>query len=824
MLVSLLIQKILYCTGAARRVADFYMEVDMPSRCLCTSLALALIFAFGLIGCSGGGGGPIMPDVAGTDPEITPSTSPRTQAGDSGASQGLKARHTWGVWLMHVNADHSIIEPEPLRNANFHLNITGYLEWPPGFPGQNLLRIVNASFSEFDTLLVDIRLIHPFTSQPGLTGRDVRGIAILPAEKIFPATTVIDAEGDETPIYASRRLLNADGYTTLWNRWMSEEIYYPQIFGYIRGELATKDEYYIQGNLHGYKNFWTDRREHVFQSGQSATRTYEFDFPPGPLTFAYAVDVSWSPPLNKPVTDIWEDFGTSASCPEPYQISTNVVSNSLTRTSGSATVQFDVSDWQDRNNFSHVHVEAPDLFYGTIDPGPPVGFPNDRTARYEVVVPNTKGNAITTGGGSDLLIAVEDMENSTVNPDLTAYQIVKIPVADVPGFWRDRNGDGSFVNKQLALPLIQPSSLSTGKPDLAVVSYPEPPCDFFGGQPELMLFDDDDERFIVYNRNLNSSVEKAGYPFVIPPSWLLYPHCMDATTDGYFGVGSTNEAVVSGNYRVKHLMNVFDPCGIYGFSWHTGTDDGSPNAFRETLRDVTSGFDNVLGNPLFGFFAYESGTIPTDTHALSVGDPYIDPQHSNTWRTSIPMVNAGGVPFAVDYNAERLRVGIDTQPIGLDSLHGAFYIVESNPVAGTSEVEGFDINFMNLPTDPIWNLDDSDIKSEFPGAYALDCEVVPSHYNLIVTVGDNIAEYNWLCVLMRDNTDYWLAFYDPLNPSPDNPGNDVRRTIYTSNKITIPNVGFEPVAMDVDHQHFEVYVLCRDAADDYFVSVFEFFY
>jgi len=800
------------------------MEVDMPSRCLCTSLALAIILAFGLFGCSGGGGGPIMPDVAGTDLEITPSTTPRNQAGDASSSQGGQNRHTWGVWLMHVNADHTVIEPEPLRNANFHLNITGYLEWPPGTPGQNLLRIVSASWSEFDTLLVDIRLIHPFVSKPFLTGRDVRGIAILPAEKIFPATTVIDAEGDVNQIYASRRLLNADGYTTLWNRWTAEEVYYPQILGYIRGELATSDEFYIQGNLHGYRNFWTDTREHIFESGQSATRTYEFDFPPGPLTFAYAVDVSWAPPLKNFDIDIIEDFAPSANCPEPFQISTSVTSNSLTRTSGSATVQFDVSDWQDPTVFSHVHVEAPDLFYGTIDPGLPVSFPDANTARYEVLVPNSKGNAVTTNGGSDLLIVVEDVENSTVNPDLTAYQIVKIPVADVPGFWRDRNGNNTFVNKQLALPLIQPSSLSTGQPDLAVVSYPEPPCDLFSGQPELMLFDDDDERFIVYNRNLNSSIEKSGYPYIMPPSWLLYPHCMDATTHGWYGVGSTNNTVVSGNYRVKHLLNVFDPCGLYGFSWHTGTDDGTGNAFRETLRDVTAGFGNVLGNPLFGFFAYESGTIPTRSHVLSVGDPYDDPQHSNTWRTYIPTVNAGGVPYAIDFAAERLRIGIDTNGIGLQPLHGALYIVESNPTPRTSEIEAFDINFMNLPTENLWTLSDADIKAEFPMAYALDCEVVPSHYNRIVTVGDHIAEYNWLCVLMRDNSQYWLAFYDPLNLSPDNPGNDPLRTIYTSNRIDIPNIGFEPVAMDVDYQYFEVYVLCRDATDDYFVTVFEFFY
>jgi len=794
----------------------------MPSRCLCTASAIALILVFGLFGCSGGGGGPTMPDVAGTDLEIT---GPGTGAGGQSAAPGPgeRNRFTWGFWAMHVNADHTVIEPEPLRGADFHLNIVGYLEKPPGI-ANNLLRVAGVSWSEDDTLLVEIQLIHPFSNRPNLTGRDVRGIAILPATKIFPATIVTDVDGDPSQIFASRMLVNADGYTTLWNRWMAKQVWFPQIFGYIKGELATPNEYYIQGNLHGYKDFYTDPKEHVFESGASQTVEYEFDFPPGPLTFAYAVDVSWDVPLNLPVTDIWEDFGPSAQCPEPYHITTSVVSNTLTKTGGNAVVEFDVMDWQDATNFSHVHVEAPDLFYGIIDPGPPVAFPDPNTARYQVTIPNTKGNAITAGGGSDLLIVVEDAENSTVTPDLTAYQIVKIPVADVPGFWRDRGGDGSFINAQLTLPLIQPSSLSTGLPDISIVSYPDEPCMLFNGQPELLLFDDNDSRFIVYNRTLKSSTVKSGYPYQTPPSWLLYPRCMDTTIHGWMGVGSTNNTVVSGNYRVKHLINVLDRCGIYGYSWHSGTDDGTPNAYLETFRDATAGFGNILGDPLIGLFAYSGGAIPTRASVLHVGFPYINPQSSNTWRTYVPVVNAGGVPGAIDFAAQRLRCGIDTEPLDLQPLHHAFYVLESNPTAGTSEIEGFDINFANLPTDAIWNVSDADIKAEFPGAYGLDVEVVPSHYNHIVVVGDNVAGYNWLCVLMRDSTHYWLAFYDPMNPSPDNPGGDPKDTIYTSTKIMIPAGGFEPVAMDVDHQYFEVYVLCRDGADNYYISVFEFFY
>ncbi len=788
----------------------------MRSRCLCAASAVIIMLVFILLGCSGKGGGAVLPDVAGTDVEMTPTV----QGADAERNASDKGRYLWGFWMMNLNADHTAIEPVPVRDAGFHLNVLGYLE-PPG--ANKYLKIVSVSWSEYDTLLVDIQLIHPFLSNKMLTGRDVRGIAILPYNKIFPITTVRNVHGVPVPITASRRLVNADGYTTLWNRETAQAVQYPKIMGYIRGRYATPNEYFIEGNLHGFKNFYTDPMEHVFQCNQAATRQYEFDFPPGPLTFAYSVDCSWAPPINLPVTDIWADFAPSANCPEPYQISASIISNSLTKLGGSAVVQFDVMDWQDPTNFSHVHVEAPDLFYGTIEPTIPPVYPDPNTARYEVTVPNTKGSAVTAGGGSDLLVVVEDVENSTVTPDLTAYNIFKLPVADVPGFWRDRNGNGTFVNVPIVAPLIEPSSPSLVSPDLAVISYPQPDYDFYNGKPEIMLFDSEDARFVVYNRTLTSSFVKAGYPIQpFPPSWLLYPFCMDSNNMGWFGVGSNNTTSVVGTYQVQHLINMFRQSGIYGYSWHTGT---AP-AYLETIRDVTAGMGNVVGDPVYGLFAFKSGTVPTVAHALEVRYPYIDPSNANTFRTSIPMLNTGYIPGAINSNAERLKCGVDTDPAWQPPKpqRDAFYIVESNPSLGTSEVEGFDVAFNNTNTDVLWNLTNAQIQSEFPGAWAVDCEVVPSYTDHVTLQGDQTAEYNWLCVLMTDGIHYWLAFYDPLNPSPDNPGNNTHATIYTSNKVPCVGSGFTPVALDVDFQFFEVYTLSRDDLDVHYISVFEFFY
>jgi hypothetical protein len=644
---------------------------------------------------------------------------------------------------------------------------------------------------------------------------------------------VYDVDDVPTEIYASRYLVNADGYTTVWNRWMHKEVFHPQIFGYIKGKLATPDEMTIGGNLHGFKAFWTDPVQRLFESNAGDHETYEFDFPPGPLSFTYAVDCSWEPPINLPVTDIWSDFPITANSIEPYQISIyGITSNSLTKTGGSATVQFDVFDWQDATNFSSVHVEAPDLFPGTIDPGAPIAYPTANSARYQVVVPNIFGNAVTAKGGSDLLVAVEDVQNSVLNTelrntDLTAYNIFKLPVADVPAFWRDRNGDDSYVNVPLLTP--PPSSLSAGVADLAIVSHPQDPYANFGGYPEIQLFDDTNSRFIIYNRTLSSSKIKAGYPLGgSPPSWLLYPTAMDATDKGWFGVASTNTMLIpgAGNYRVYNVVNIFKQGGIYGKSWHTGTDDGSPNAYFERCRDITAGFGNLTDDPVYALFAYDSGTTPTTASVLSVGYPYINPSASNTIRNTVPLVNSGYVEQAIYPAAPILKCGIDSDPVWQTqhSLHYPFYVVESDPGLGSSEIEGFDINFMYLSPAPIWNLTDAEIKTEFPGAYALDCEVVPSHKNQIVTEGSTVAGYNWLCVLMTDGSLYWLAFYDPLNPTPDNPGNDVKHTIYTSNTIPISVGGAAPVAIDVDNRYFEVYVLCEDSVSQFYMSVFEFFY
>ena len=790
----------------------------MYKRCLCTTSAVILVLVFGLMGCSGGSSAPTMPGLDGTDVGITTS-------GSNTVNNYQPDRYLLGMGMMYIDPENLSVEIAPMRQLDFHLNLLGWLEQQPG---KNYLQLTAVSLSDHDSLLIDLRITHPFPYVTALTGRDMRFIMISPGIKIFPSTLTEDLTGADQPIFASRSLLNPDGFTTLWNRWTSQEIHHPQIFGYIRGKLVSTDEFTIAGNLHPYREYSTDPQNRVFVPNQSAVRQFDLALPTsGPLSVAYSVDVSWEAPINEPVTNVWDDFPITANCPEPYQISATIVSNTLTKIGGSATVQFDVLDWQDATNFSHIQVEAPDLFFGAIeiDPNSHIMSPTPYSRRYEVTVGNAKGNAVTANGGSDMLVAVEDAANSAVTVDLTAYNIFKLPVVDDPGFWRDRDGDGSWVNTPLQAPYLVPSSLSTGQPDLAVFSYPEGASQFFGDDPELLLFDDTNSRFLVWNRTLNASFIRSGYPGSTPPSWLMYPHSMDCNNSGVTGVGSTS-SVVFGNYMVKHAINMFNEYGVYGTSWSSGTwIPGNPSSFYETLRDVTAGMGNLFSDPVYGLYAYSSGPMPAVGHIVNVSYPHTDPDNSNVFRANIPLGNSAGVPGEIYYNSQRLRFGVDTQPVGLQSQWWPVYILESNPGSGTSELEGFRVNFSNLPTEQFWNVSDAMIKAEFPSGYGVDCEVVPSYTKHVTLIGDTKAQYNWVCVLMTDNIHYWLAFYDPLNPTPNNPTETPTQPIYVTDKIPLDNAsGMRPVAMDIDHQYFEVYVLLRDSANKYYITPFEFFY
>ena len=119
-------------------------------------LILGLTMALGLLGCSGKGAGPLLPDGSGTDMGTTQGMSIAPDSEKEGSHS------LWGLWSMHLNADHTQVDAEPLRSANFHLNVVGYLEHT-----SQLLKVTKVSQSDHQKP-ADRHSVDPSIHEPDL--------------------------------------------------------------------------------------------------------------------------------------------------------------------------------------------------------------------------------------------------------------------------------------------------------------------------------------------------------------------------------------------------------------------------------------------------------------------------------------------------------------------------------------------------------------------------------------------------------------------------------------------------------------------------------
>ncbi len=161
-----------------------------------------------------------------------------SQATDLAADSQNDNRYSWGLWDITIDPVSLTGQIVPAREAEWHYNVLHMLE---GWSCQNCVTLANITWKDKHTMLIDITIRHPYPpNRLDLTGRDVRGIAIFDGTTSFPAHTVRNAKGIETPLLASRRILNADGYTTHFNRWTANEG--NGIFDYQRGRFAPPSE------------------------------------------------------------------------------------------------------------------------------------------------------------------------------------------------------------------------------------------------------------------------------------------------------------------------------------------------------------------------------------------------------------------------------------------------------------------------------------------------------------------------------------------------------------------------------------------------------
>jgi len=381
-----------------------------------TTLIGILIFAAIFYGCSGGSD-PLAPGLQPTiDPVAEPALTDREVASlDSG-------HMLWGFYTVSINPENLSWEIVPVRDVASHWNILRFLE---NGPCTNCFTLVGLAPSGNGTLLVDVKITHPFGSMKNLTGFDVRGIAMFDGSKIWPVSGLIMSD----PSDGEGAVVNPDGWTTLYNPETGGSG--PGGFqGYNRARFTTPT--YPAATLNPYKIFVSDdpaNTRNAFFAGDQITVQYEIDMPTaGNFIFGYAVDACWAPPSTKPVTDPITQFPPTANCPEPWKIdvSETPINEGLTHLGGATVLTIDIYDWQPGTHNLPV-IECPELFAGTIT-GALLSEGTDFSS-CQLTAVNTELAGI---GIYEALISVEDDENESSDDwlDLTAYKIISLEVIE----------------------------------------------------------------------------------------------------------------------------------------------------------------------------------------------------------------------------------------------------------------------------------------------------------------------------------------------------------------------------------------------------------
>lgn len=758
---------------------------------LATLLLLAVLF----MGC-GRGGDPVAPNAP--------------QPGFTGSGgQSVNGRVSWGLWSITIDPVAMTAEVVPLRSGDIHYNVLHMLE---GWACTDCVGVQSIDWADKQTMLAEVVIRHPYPlDRLDLTGRDVRGIVIFDGTTSFPITTTRDPDDKDMPILASRRLLNPDGYTTHFNRWTANEG--TKLNEYRKGRFAPPGESGIVGNLHPFKVFYTHNYKQLFYPGFSVSQTYELAVEKfQPFTFAYSIDASWSLPLHWPVYNPITDFSISANSREAFQISMTVENNTLTRQGGQADLTFDIFDHQGYETISTFTIEAPDLFDGlqTVDPASAV-LVEEEMARYLVTVQNKTGEAKVEGGGSDILVVIEDVDESIVGEDVKAYNIFTLPVEDVPKDWRPR--DGAFLS--LSFPGPAPDSNNL---DLTVIPDPKQPWAFEEGVPMLVFNDDDQQRYLACNREFDEWTTLAGYP-ANPTSWIRPTRRLDAASRGAFGVISDSDTAVSGDYLVRHCTNMHLNGGLYNYSWYVGSLD-DPTPHLERAGDVSGGFGLAPNDPVYSIYLYEfdpiiSPVAPPYQSIHRIESPYNIP--GAVIRAFVPLMNSlsgNSPPYGVSQSLF-VAMDVDDDPVGVGNpLTVQMYAAEnqlSAPGTNARELDVYEIPFTD-PNSPVHIqtyhsaiLGNSAASAIAEDPRIVDAAVLPAATNNVGMGLDQYPEHNWFAVLYA--FDLWQRWYieifDAHLPSASDPSWD--KPLYT-----IGPYSGNALAMDVDPVYFEIYVLDDD--------------
>jgi hypothetical protein len=242
----------------------------------------------------------------------------------------------WGIWEFRFSAGHTQVELIPQRRAEYHYCVTKFVE---EWPCDNCLKIGQPHVQPDATVKLNVTLKHPFPNVRKYTGFDVRGMVYFPPTKV--QDTYLDYESyiyDDSPapklifpdpprympLAFSRadqgggELLNADGYSCYLIPGLTYSLKWP-IFSYSPPKHSNEPAP-VFTTINPYKLFASETGRRMFLVTYEITREYHFALPPGPFNFGYAVDASWWPPDNTPVTNPAVDFPREANAEDPWLI------------------------------------------------------------------------------------------------------------------------------------------------------------------------------------------------------------------------------------------------------------------------------------------------------------------------------------------------------------------------------------------------------------------------------------------------------------------------------------------------------------------------
>ena len=362
---------------------------------------------------------------AGSSPlDKSPLSPPYSEISSQNYPMPTHGRYLWAYYWVKILPD-GRLSMHPVRNAADHWNVLQFLE---SKPCANCVSLVSFQPSGTGTMLVDVRIRHPFANK-NLTGFDVRGIAIFTGTHTFPSSglTVPDQTSGEGEV------VNADGFTSLYNPGTVGDG--PGgLQGYSKGKMATsKPPSVILSAFKQYVSVDPANTRNAFYAGATLDQTFEIKMPTQSLGFGYAVDASWVAPSVSPVTDPMTDFPSSANCPEPWKIEVSELPmpGGMTPTGGSTELTLDVYDRSGKDSHAAPVLECPELWSGPATASFTQDFPSEPAhATYDIVVNNLK---LAQAGNYKCLVAIKDNESATAPHwlDLTAYQIYTLTVSQI---------------------------------------------------------------------------------------------------------------------------------------------------------------------------------------------------------------------------------------------------------------------------------------------------------------------------------------------------------------------------------------------------------